>query len=337
MSSQLRIARIEAWGLEVAKRAAQGERTEDSRVELKREWPDPASAARQIAAHANAAFGADLLWLIGLDEKVGVIGADATEFANWWPQVSSHFDGVAPSVIDVNVPTEGKAIACMLIDTSRSPFVVKNPKYGQKGGGAVELEVPWREGAKTRTARRSDLVRLLVPALSRPEVEVIQGFGAVTEIDPWPSQKGQEVNLWFQITCYMYPANDLRVCIPFHKCSCSISDWNFTDKRYDGLNLKLHEPEKPQPYQEERRGTASMTSTSSELFADGPGMFSIRASARLSSESPELRWLAVADLRMAVHLPVINCDLPIEFEIPFYRRVPVANNLHAWEAGALKA
>jgi hypothetical protein len=53
----MRRAELEAWVLEVLERVEQGKPVEDSRVELKREWPDPERAARRIAGHANAARG----------------------------------------------------------------------------------------------------------------------------------------------------------------------------------------------------------------------------------------------------------------------------------------
>jgi hypothetical protein len=37
----------------------------------------------------------------------------------------------------------------LLFDTSRRPFVVKNPVYGNVNGGPVAFEVPWREGTET--------------------------------------------------------------------------------------------------------------------------------------------------------------------------------------------
>jgi hypothetical protein len=40
---------------------------EDDLIEFKRTWIKPHKAARRIAAHANAARGQDILWLIGVD------------------------------------------------------------------------------------------------------------------------------------------------------------------------------------------------------------------------------------------------------------------------------
>jgi hypothetical protein len=41
-----------------------------------------------------------------------------------------------------------------LFEVTRRPYVVRNPQ----AGAAVSLEVPWREGNATRSARRSELL-----------------------------------------------------------------------------------------------------------------------------------------------------------------------------------
>lgn len=76
-----------------------GGHVEDDLVELKAEWPDDHDeAARRIAGHANAARGEPILWIIGLDEKKGVVGADRQDFASWWGRVESRFDQeISPS------------------------------------------------------------------------------------------------------------------------------------------------------------------------------------------------------------------------------------------------
>jgi hypothetical protein len=160
---------IEAWALDVIERVDSGASVEDSRVELKAEWPEPQKAARRIAGHANAARGAEILWLIGVDEDRGVVGAEANEFAAWFPQVEAGFDGLAPAHTELHVPTTGQTVVAMLFETERAPFVVKNPAYGRTGGGSVELEVPWRDGTRIRSARRSELVRLLSPLAEQPK------------------------------------------------------------------------------------------------------------------------------------------------------------------------
>src|SRR2546421_7601874 len=148
---------LESWTLEVLDRVTSGNPVEDSRVELKREWPKPTEAARRIAGHANAAQGEPILWIIGVDDKAqSVIGADRKELADWYPSVVSQFDDVAPELQDLAVPYHGATVVALLFETDRAPFLVKNPL-----GGHIDWEVPWRQGTKTQSIRRTNLIRLL--------------------------------------------------------------------------------------------------------------------------------------------------------------------------------
>ena len=167
---------IDAWALRVIEHVVDGQDVEDVKVELKTKWPDdPAWAARRIAAHANAARGEPILWLIGVDEKAGPVpGAERQELADWWPSVESLFNGPPPNPIAVKVYHEDKTVTALYFETARRPYVVKNPNHGKPGGGPVELEVPWRVLNKTRSATHSDLVKLLAPMQHAPRFEFVQ-------------------------------------------------------------------------------------------------------------------------------------------------------------------
>jgi hypothetical protein len=159
----MRPAQIEAWVLHLVDRVVAGERIEDVRVELKAQWPEAKAAARRIAGHANSSAGDPVLWVIGLDEIKGVVPISPIELADWRAQVEAEFDGIAPEFIDLAVPTETGTLVGLLFDTSRRPYVVKNPVFGKRGGGPASLEVPWRSGTAVRSAKREDLIRLLAP------------------------------------------------------------------------------------------------------------------------------------------------------------------------------
>jgi hypothetical protein len=161
-------AEVEAWALMVCDRVARRQRIEDSRVEAKAEWIDAPKAARRLAGHANAAAGAPILWLLGLDEIEGVKHLDSADFAGWWDRVRSNFSELAPAVRDFVVPFAGETVLALLFKTDRAPFLTRNPSYGKPSGGPVEMEVPWREGTQVRSARRSDLIRILVPQRLAP-------------------------------------------------------------------------------------------------------------------------------------------------------------------------
>jgi hypothetical protein len=173
----MRTHEVEAWALRAIERVENQQPNEDSRVELKAEWPlDPARVARRIAGQANALRGEPILWIIGADENRGVIGACQNEFSDWWAQVKSQFDGPSPVPRDVLVFRNGKTVVAIEFETDRVPFVVKNPLFGTPTGGPVKLEVPWREGTAVRSATHSDLITLLVP-MQRPVLTIETGSG----------------------------------------------------------------------------------------------------------------------------------------------------------------
>src|SRR5262245_16139635 len=124
----LRPTEIEGRTLSIIDRAIQGQPIEDSRVELKAEWPaDEKRAARRIAGHANAARGEPILWIVGVDEGGRrVTGAEISDFADWWVRVKACFDELAPEVSSVNVPSDGKTVVALCFETDRAPYVANN-------------------------------------------------------------------------------------------------------------------------------------------------------------------------------------------------------------------
>ena len=117
----MRVHEIESRVLDIVVRVRAGQPVEDQHVELKAQWIEPPKAARRIAAHANAARGAPILWLIGVDERTGVTGASLVDLARWYLQVTSQFDGLAPEVTSVNVPVGGQTVVALLFETERAP------------------------------------------------------------------------------------------------------------------------------------------------------------------------------------------------------------------------
>ena len=214
----MRPRQIEQWALNVIDQVKNNQLIEDGRVELKAAWPDDIpKTARQLAAHANAARGDELLWLIGVDEDKGLTGADRNELANWYPQIEAQFNDLAPAMQVVNIPIDGLTIVALCFDTERRPFVVRNPCFNQPGGGQVQFEVPWREGNRTRTARRQELILVNYPLSVLPEVEVLGGQLWVTrnEVQNPPSEEGYVWTL--QLNIYVVPIGREVVVIPFHR------------------------------------------------------------------------------------------------------------------------
>lgn len=150
---------------------------EDDRVEFKAAWPSPKQkTARKIAGHANLCGGQPILWLIGVDEsRRRIVETSAVELSDWWAQTKKHFAGEAPSMHHILMTISGRHVAVLEFATDRAPYVVNT------GCGAVQREVPWREGNSTRTAHRHELLRTILDEVGIPELDPILGRVNLTE------------------------------------------------------------------------------------------------------------------------------------------------------------
>lgn len=130
----MRPQEVELWAREIIAAVTSGQAVEDIRVELKAAWIDPASAARRLAGHANAARGIPILWLIGVDERNRALAViDSLELGNWYGAVRRHFDGEAPRLlVDVSIRVDGHTVVALLFETEvGAPYVITNPAGGQ--------------------------------------------------------------------------------------------------------------------------------------------------------------------------------------------------------------
>lgn len=257
---------IEAWALRIVDALKKGAPHEDSRVELKREWIEPNKAARRIAAHANAAGAEPVLWLIGVDQTDGVVGAKHVELSDWWSRVQAEFNELAPEMTDLVVTADGHTIIALLFTTDRAPFVVK-------ATGDL-LEVPWRDGTRTRSARRSNLVSMLAPTTRLPSFEILMGSFTVKK-----KTVGETDYLVGRATLeiYVVPEDDRRVVFPVHNAR---------------LILELRPGGRPLGFVPVifsvaggdrfipgvRRASITIQVSASELIVDGPGSFRISSS-----------------------------------------------------------
>jgi len=307
---------LEAWTLRIIDAIGRGDPVEDQRVELKAEWPQPDRAARRLAGHANAARGDKILWVIGVDEEQGVVGAPAEELANWFPEVATWFDGLTPSLTDLTIPTGGKTVVALLFDTDRAPYVVRNPAHGTPGGGGVEREVPWREATQVRSARREDLVRLLVPTATLPEVEILQGNAILSpkplmdEDDPVPPPPGPPT-AYLNLGLYFVPRARDPIVIPFHRCEAVLS---LNAPRPSVTFKKLHlGPARLYGRDTDFRlppDSLTIEGTSTELVIRGPGQADLHAEAKLESV-PDAR----GDASVTVRLAVAGSQLPLVLDV----------------------
>jgi hypothetical protein len=321
----MRKSELEAWVLSVLDRVASGQPNEDARVELKRDWPEAKKAARRIAGHANAAGGDPILWIIGVDQTAGVTGVNDLDVAGWFSQVKAEFNELAPDLsLDLNVPAAGgKTVVALLFDTDRAPFAVKNPAYGLTDGGPVQLEVPWREGTRIRSATRSDLLRLLSPLEVLPSVEVRQGELKMK----LPSGEGpRKPTWWVLLKLYVVP-REVPVVIPFHRSQGNVRVDTF------GINaplsnVLLYPANKTFGMMGRRQPSSSPTILESddELIINGPGMLKIEASSQ--SDRP-IDVLPLDDARVYMELFLAHAERPLIVSVNF-QYLTFKDNEYVW-------
>lgn len=315
---------LEAWVLRVVDQVAHGGHSEDSRVELKREWPKPANAARLLAGHANAARGASILWIIGLDERAGVYGAPKEELANWYSGVKQCFDGVAPDLYDLSVVVGEKTLVALLFETDRAPYVVRNPTYGSQGGGSVEREVPWREGRSTFSARREHLVRLLVPAMDLPEVEVLS---CTVSVPSGQNSDATDVETWHLSGALYFTPRGGDVVIPFHRVKLAVTQ-GLHQHIYPWAHFRMYPPRRfvMGGSFSSRTDSATVEGTSSEVIISGPGMVHFDAEATFPSTNIAI---GVA-LELRLVLSVAGVEAPLSLGVLMAPARPAEHIRMAW-------
>jgi hypothetical protein len=309
----MRSSEIETWALRVIEQIKSGQPNEDARVELKTHWPqDTYRAARQIAAHANPAGGEPILWIIGVDQKSGVVGTDHKEMANWYQQVESYFDeGIAPSVTDLNVPVDDRTVVALLFNTERRPFVVKT-----QSGGSISHEVPWRGATSTRSAKRSELLGMLSRIPRLPKWEPVNGT-LNTEPLAQPRMRGNN-RLWrLALNLYVTPEGTERLIIPFHRCS------GLLDFSVAGSTPKFHSF-RLSPYDKQ---SVSIKRSNTDIVIEGPGMMTLEASA----ESMHAGNFPHIDGHVSINLPVASS----QYVVPVRATFSFNNENNRWEFGDL--
>ena len=184
----------------------QGAISEDSIVEFKSDLTEPRKCAKQIAALCNSVPGLDAIWVIGWDERNKVFTKPTEEPANWIAGVERVFDGSFPQINIRHLRYGDNPLLLLHFVTDLRPFVTKTQESG-------DCEVPWRQLNRTRTATRSELLRLLIPSITLPKFEILKATTIIEFING---------ALHVGMDLYVMPTNSVRVTMPFHKCSLYI-------------------------------------------------------------------------------------------------------------------
>lgn len=319
----MRAADLEHRVVTICDRVIAKQPVEDSRVELKRDWPPiHYDAARRIAGHANAAHGDQILWVLGVDEQnAQVPGVDLAEFSNWWAQVKANFQSIAPSLMELAVPIGSVTVMALLMDTERAPFVVINPGFGSSGTKTpISAEVPWREGTSIRTARREDLIKILVPVVRVPSWEILSA-GLRTDRDTHLMTLGLKL--------YLSPQrSDEQAFIPFHRCKFDV---RFGQGCWLTLRNVTLEPEQ----RLEHRGNHAeyvdeayaLTATAHDVRIAAPGMAVLRGCIPLTEL---MGHLDKSPLEISATLPLTGADSPIAIAAVLEATTASGDEGHRW-------
>lgn len=322
----LHFAKIESLALSIIVKVENSAPVEDSRVELKRDWIDPIKAARRLAGHANAARGSDILWIVGLDEAGGLPGANPMELAVWWDRVQACFDGVSPSLTDLNIHRDGKTFCVLSFSTLRAPYVVKNPNFGSSSAGPISFEVPWREGTRVRSATRNDLLQILAPAALLPDIEPMGGGGYTTVTTDRFGTEATGVRLSFSAWVYLTPRGDSPTVIPFHRCRCVVESLDRAN-RIEEFEMAINKPIQFTGIGKVRTESVTMERTASELVANGPGKCEITALVEFVSLPG---WLADEPLRITIVLAIVDAHVPVVIELIATPTDPFIKSQYRW-------
>jgi hypothetical protein len=320
---------IEGRIIDIVRRVVGGEHVEDDYVECKAAWPtEHKRIARRIAGLANSARGAHVLLIIGLDEDGHTVTElDETDLASWWDQVCRHFaDGITPDLTSVRVPTEFGAVMGLAFATDRSPYLVTTD-----GIGGVSREVPWRSGTGIRTAKRHELLSLLIPASATPEIEFIDPVLYTLGTGPTAEDDSSEASLEF--TCEVFFEATDRVMLPRHHWSLEAQAPELDD---EPVFLGMHFS----PYRVKGWSDADadrMRRPKWENEPEHPYGVHVRESGLIvnGSEALQLKASATLDLRQAQRVDDapyfnINVSLPttrglrVSSKLRFQHRIPTS-------------
>jgi hypothetical protein len=268
---------LEARVITAIDQMREGRQVENDFIECKREWPSE-SKARQLAASLNRAAGDPVIYIIGIDEKTGVVlDVSDTDVLDWWNQILPRFDQTPPEMtrhMNVAVGPNGDSVTAVAISSDRAPYVVKT------GVANPSLEVPMREGTGTRSARRDELLRLLIPTIKVPSAVVLDaGITAryYARVSPDGEQTGvgysreEAVDISGSVRVFFEHSSSELVTLPAYGMRGRIRLGSETYELAVTPNGYVKEGQQPPPL--------GVTSTYEWLLVTGPGAANINLSA----------------------------------------------------------
>ncbi|MCU1576595.1 MAG: hypothetical protein JWP70_1299 [Leifsonia sp.] len=289
--------------MESIDRIRSGNNIEDDRIELKRNWPEPSTKARQLAGAANKSNGDELIYIIGVDEKTGEVHAHHdTDPATWWAQMSSRFDEVGPDLIHhINVPLgSGESVAALLFSTDRAPYLVKVE------GGNTEREIPFRDGTRTRSARRAELLRLLMPQAAVPPAMLLSAWVHADWYAATNQPRPASIEFSGSATIFLEHISSTSILLPVHESSAVLSSAEFNLE----MEMRFLDPMKDSP----PPPIFGVHSRFDGVVATGPGTFSCRFSASLPEYRREELQRNEAPWRLSLSFGVAGSSRQVQMD-----------------------
>ncbi len=321
---------IEARVLRILDQVADAVSLEDQYVELKREIPtDLHKFARQIAALCNSSRGQDVLVLLGVDENNGAVGCEPPDFQEWWAQVARHFCDCTPEMYHCVVQSGNSVVVAIHLKSDRAPYLVRT-----LDGGRVESEIPWREGTRTRTARRHEILRILDDSVMRPVLQVQQARFVAdqsrNQVDGKKAIDGSQnqiLSLSIEVDLYVIPSRRSDfIVFPLHLASVDISGaeqpeilWQSKGPfqlSYLGPRRRTFSSGEEPIFPVDTRQSRTIDSTTSEAIVSGPGLMIAKIHFGVVKHHPPDKSVSVSGV---IHLESApDC---FEYRLPFESRL----------------
>lgn len=313
----MRAIDLEARVISAVDRIRGGQSAEHDLIECKRDWPQD-KKARQLAASLNRAGGNPVIYIIGIDEKTAeVFDISGTEVADWWGQITPKFDQMPPEMIRhilVPVGENGEQVMAVAFASDRAPYVVKT------GLPNPSLEVPMREGTSTRTARRDELLRLLIPAVRLPQIVVLEANLSGRYVPPSEyNSKTEELSCNGELRIYVEHTGEGSVTFPAHGMRGRV----LIQEREFGLEVT---PPKETASVPTGPGSFSFQKPSDGVTISGPRAVPLQL--RVQGMTPDqVPLLAAAnELKVDFNLEVLHSVKPLIIELSLTR--DVESNIH---------
>lgn len=218
----------------------------------------------------------------------------------------SRFDqGIAPELhFDIAIPHEDGTLAAYYFSSERAPFVVKAQKSGR-----IQREVCWRDDTGLRTAHRSDLLRMLVPAQRTPTAEVLIAFAAYF-------QRDEKHFFEAHVELYFEPKAPSPVTMPLHRATFESEELAFLLKPSKSLLVSA----RPAGSSPSDLQASTVDCRGRSITLHGPAHVALSLKWRTPNFEPTR---LVEEFDAKLELPVSGSQSSVTLDLPFSKNLPI--------------